>query len=499
MSSTLTDSEEEFQDCIEDGAHLSTSSTGSSTYNDRDRPMSFGSTPSSSGSNMSTNGALCRPLSNDDCDRGDASEDDGTKSEWGGRRRLPTTMISRNNFSIWSFLRQCIGKELSKITMPIVFNEPLSFLQRVVEYMEYSSLILQAINCDCPIRRHELVTAFAVSATASNWERLGKPFNPMLGETYELNRQDLGLRIVCEQISHHPPISAFHAEAPQYTFHGCVNPKIKFWGSSVQVIPKGLVTLHLLRHNEVYSWQNINCSVHNVIIGKIWIEHYGEMEVVNHMTKRKSVIEFKPCGWTGTDAHRMQGYLYDADKKKLKAFYGKWIEAFYSVDVNVWDNYTRGAGKESSPQLPRPHSASNDMENDEKPEAGASCNLDLPGQKLLWSATPKPSDTSKYYNFTSFAMMLNELDDHKASCAPTDSRFRPDMRLMEASDVEAASREKNRIEEKQREARKAMKKKKDDFVPRWFRLQKNTYTGCEEWQSTGDYWKRCWDKCPDIY
>lgn len=34
---------------------------------------------------------------------------------------------------------------------------------------------------------------------------------------------------------------------------------------------------------------------------------------------------------------------------------------------------------------------------------------------------------------------------------------------------------------------------------RWFRLQKNTYTGCEEWQSTGDYWKRCWDKCPDIY
>ena len=41
----------------------------------------------------------------------------------------------------------------------------------------------------------------------------------------------------------------------------------------------------------------------------------------------------------------------------------------------------------------------------------------------------------QYYNFTSFAMMLNELDDHKASCAPTDSRFRPDMRLMEASDV----------------------------------------------------------------
>jgi len=34
----------------------------------------------------------------------------------------------------------------------------------------------------------QYVTAFAVSATASNWERIGKPFNPLLGETYELYR-----------------------------------------------------------------------------------------------------------------------------------------------------------------------------------------------------------------------------------------------------------------------------------------------------------------------
>jgi len=34
----------------------------------------------------------------------------------------------------------------------------------------------------------QLITAFAVSANASNWERLSKPFNPLLGETYELDR-----------------------------------------------------------------------------------------------------------------------------------------------------------------------------------------------------------------------------------------------------------------------------------------------------------------------
>lgn len=34
----------------------------------------------------------------------------------------------------------------------------------------------------------QAVAAFAVSAVASQWERTGKPFNPLLGETYELTR-----------------------------------------------------------------------------------------------------------------------------------------------------------------------------------------------------------------------------------------------------------------------------------------------------------------------
>jgi len=70
---------------------------------------------------------------------------------------------------------------------------------------------------------------------------LGKPFNPLLGETYELQKGDY--RIVCEQVSHHPPVSAFHAESKDFKFHGTINPKIKFWGKSVEVNPKGTVTI----------------------------------------------------------------------------------------------------------------------------------------------------------------------------------------------------------------------------------------------------------------
>ena len=52
---------------------------------------------------------------------------------------------------------------------------------------------------------------------------------------------------MAEQVSHHPPVSAFHADSPTFTFHGAIHPKLKFWGKYIEVTPKGVVTLHLLK------------------------------------------------------------------------------------------------------------------------------------------------------------------------------------------------------------------------------------------------------------
>jgi len=38
--------------------------------------------------------------------------------------------------------------------------------------------------------------------------RTKKPFNPMLGETYELVTEEY--RFLSEQVSHHPPVSAYY-------------------------------------------------------------------------------------------------------------------------------------------------------------------------------------------------------------------------------------------------------------------------------------------------
>jgi hypothetical protein len=43
-----------------------------------------------------------------------------------------------------SVVKQSVGKDLTKISMPVVFNEPLSFCQRLGEDMEYCALLDKA-------------------------------------------------------------------------------------------------------------------------------------------------------------------------------------------------------------------------------------------------------------------------------------------------------------------------------------------------------------------
>lgn len=63
-------------------------------------------------------------------------------------------------------------------------------------------------------------------------------------------------------------------------------------------------------------------------------------------------------------------------------------------------------------------------------------------------------------------MSLNEIPpdvkDPKNLC-PTDSRLRPDVRKLELGDIDGAAAEKTRLEEKQRDSRKALKSKKQEW------------------------------------
>ncbi|XP_068581414.1 oxysterol-binding protein-related protein 1 isoform X4 [Cebidichthys violaceus] len=425
------------------------------------------------------------------------------------RTSLPAPMFSRNDFSIWSILRNCIGMELSKITMPVIFNEPLSFLQRLTEYMEHTYLIQQANACSDSVERMKCVAAFAVSAVASQWERTGKPFNPLLGETYELVREDLGFRLLSEQVSHHPPVSAFHAEGlkQDFVFHGSIYPKLKFWGKSVEAEPKGVITLELPKYNEAYTWTNPTCCVHNIIVGQLWIEQYGNVELVNHRTGERCCLNFKPCGLFGKELHKVEGYILDKSKKKLCALYGKWTECLYVVDPAAFEAHKKSDKKGAAER--KSSKAGGGEDREEAPSPAADTVEMIPGSQLLWRIAPRPANSTEMYSFTSFAMQLNELHKEMEGTIPqTDCRLRPDVRAMENGDIDVASEEKKRLEEKQRAARKnrsrsdsaeEWKTRSPALGPRWFQQGQNPHTSSQDWLFSSGYWDRNYSQLPDIY
>jgi len=198
------------------------------------------------------------------------------------RTELPAKTIP-NSGGFISIIRKNIGKDLSRISMPVTMNEPVNLLQKLCEELEYCELIKNA--CDevlspSPFERLMYVGAFAFSAYAGSIHRaVKKPFNPLLGETYENIRDDKGFRFISEKVSHHPPIMACFAESDDFTFFQDNNIKTKYWGNSMECISKGVVHLTLKKFKEHYTWDKVNSVICKAMYANRYLEYRGELKV----------------------------------------------------------------------------------------------------------------------------------------------------------------------------------------------------------------------------
>ncbi|RZR82717.1 hypothetical protein BHM03_00009195 [Ensete ventricosum] len=107
------------------------------------------------------------------------------------------------------------------------------------------------------------VAAFAVSGYASSIGRSCKPFNPLLGETYEADFPEKGIRFISEKVSHHPMLIACHCEGKGWKFWGDSNLTSKFWGQSIQLDPVGVLTLEF-DDGEILQWSKVQGYVEDV-------------------------------------------------------------------------------------------------------------------------------------------------------------------------------------------------------------------------------------------
>ncbi|CAN9497730.1 unnamed protein product [Ophioblennius macclurei] len=365
----------------------------------------------------------------------------------GRRICLPAPCPDTSNINLWNILRNNIGKDLSKVSMPVELNEPLNTLQRMCEELEYSELLDKAAETEDPFERMVLVAAFAVSGYSSTYYRAGsKPFNPLLGESYECIREDKGFCFFSEQVSHHPPISACHCESKNFTFCQDVRWKNKFWGKSMEILPIGTVNLMIPRFGDHYEWNKVTTCVHNILSGRRWIEHYGEITIRNMKSSAcLCKLTFVKGNYWSSNVNEVQGFVMDQEGKVIHRLFGKWHEGLY-------------------------------------------CGVP-PSAKCVWRPGSMPTDYELYYGFTRFAIELNELCPELKDVLPrTDARFRPDQRHLEEGNLEMASSEKQRIEDMQRARRKWNEENNIKHEPRFFKKVVDA-NHRERWVSNNMYWE----------
>ncbi|WOL01133.1 oxysterol-binding protein-related protein 1C isoform X1 [Canna indica] len=381
------------------------------------------------------------------------------------RKKLPDPIEKEKGVSLWSMIKDNIGKDLTKVCLPVYFNEPISSLQKCFEDLEYSYLIDRAHEWGKKgnsIMRILNVAAFAVSGYASTDGRSCKPFNPLLGETYEADYPDKGLRFFSEKVSHHPMIVACHCEGKGWKFWADSNLKSKFWGRSIQLDPVGVLTLEF-DDGEVFQWSKVTTSIYNLILGKLYCDHYGTMRIQGNC-EYSCILKFKEQSIIDRNPHQVQGIVQDRTGKTVATLLGKWDESMHYVNGDC-----SGRGKGSEP---------------------------LSEAHLLWKRSKPPKYPTRY-NLTRFAITMNELTPGlKEKLPPTDSRLRPDQRCLENGEYEMANAEKLRLEQRQRQARKMQE---SGWKPRWFMKDK----GSDTYKYIGGYWEareqRKWDGCPDIF
>lgn len=71
----------------------------------------------------------------------------------GRRTALPAPGTDNSHIGIMTILYNNIGKDLSRVSMPVALNEPVCLLQRLSEELEYSDLLDIANHIDDPYER----------------------------------------------------------------------------------------------------------------------------------------------------------------------------------------------------------------------------------------------------------------------------------------------------------------------------------------------------------
>uniref|UniRef100_A0A8C4GI52 Oxysterol-binding protein n=1 Tax=Dicentrarchus labrax TaxID=13489 RepID=A0A8C4GI52_DICLA len=210
------------------------------------------------------------------------------------------TVSEENKGLIWGLLKQLRpGMDLSKVVLPTFILEPRSFLDKLSDYYYHADLLSQAALEESAYGRIKQVLRWYLSGFYKKPKGLKKPYNPILGETFRccwLHPQTNSCTFyIAEQVSHHPPISAFYVcnRKDGFSISGSILAKSKFYGNSLSAILDGKARLLFMSRGEEYVITMPYAHCKGILYGTMTLELGGKVTIECEKTKCFTELEFK--------------------------------------------------------------------------------------------------------------------------------------------------------------------------------------------------------------
>uniref|UniRef100_A0A915Q0V3 Oxysterol-binding protein n=1 Tax=Setaria digitata TaxID=48799 RepID=A0A915Q0V3_9BILA len=293
------------------------------------------------------------------------------------KRRSQIPYRKKSAISLWSLLKNAMGKELYKIPLPVNFNEPISFIQRMTECLEYSDLLDKAAKIVEPGAQMIYVSAFLISTLCNTPFRTCKPFNPLWCETFEFDRTaDLGWRVIGEQVSHHPPISAIHAEGNGWILDEDMDVHSQFQATVMKIFAEGTASIFFPQTKSFYYWtmKDIKTLVKGFIVGPITVHNEGSCVIMNQPDGITCVFTLARHRFFSSDNERtFSGKICDKSGKELYCLTGDWTQKCVIAKGN--DKFKEG--------------------------------------QVIWTRNIQPKESELMYNYSALAIELNEPEVRK--------------------------------------------------------------------------------------
>ncbi|KAK3579132.1 hypothetical protein CHS0354_022152 [Potamilus streckersoni] len=254
-----------------------------------------------------------------------------------------------------------IGMDLTKVVLPTFILERRSLLEMYADFFSHPDLFVKISDMKTPRDRMVQVVRWYLSMfhAGKSSEVAKKPYNPILGETFQCFYNVPGrpsspekvedgpipwgtkenLSFISEQVSHHPPISAFYAEHfnSRLSLDGYIWTKSKFLGLSIGVHMIGQAVLSVIDHDEEYILTFPN-GYGRSILTIPWIEMGGKVTISCVKTGYSATIEFLTKPFYGGKKHRITGNIMaPSEKKPFCTIEGEWngvMWAKYDTGMN---------------------------------------------------------------------------------------------------------------------------------------------------------------------